>query len=67
VFEDWLFHVVAPLTGYAGLAAACFAAAFHPAEALLGIGAAALVLLFTGIHNAWDAAAYHVWVLKRRE
>jgi hypothetical protein len=25
---------------------------------LFGVGAAALLLLFVGIHNAWDAATY---------
>jgi hypothetical protein len=25
------------------------------------------VLLFTGIHNAWDAASYHVLVARRRQ
>jgi len=34
-------------------------------RALFGVGAAALLLLFTGIHNAWDAVAYHVFVGKR--
>jgi hypothetical protein len=31
-------------------------------EALFGVGAAALLLLFDGIHNAWDNVAYHVLV-----
>jgi hypothetical protein len=34
-------------------------------EALFGIEAAVLLLLFTGIHNAWDAVVYHVLVDKR--
>jgi hypothetical protein len=29
---------------------------------LFGVGAAALLLLFVGIHNAWDAVTYHVFV-----
>ena len=28
--------------------------------ALFGVGAAALLLLFTGIHNAWDSIVYLV-------
>jgi len=60
--EDWLFHAMLPLAAYAMLAISAFAAVFHPREALFGIGAAALVLLFGGIHNAWDAVAYHVLV-----
>jgi hypothetical protein len=26
------------------------------------VGAAALLLLFVGIHNAWDAVTYHIFV-----
>lgn len=64
VFEDWLFHVVLPFAAYATLAAAAFAAGSYLREALFGIGAAALLLLFIGIHNAWDAVTYHVFVNK---
>jgi hypothetical protein len=28
--------------------------------ALFLVGTAALVLLFIGIHNAWDAVTYHI-------
>jgi hypothetical protein len=28
---------------------------------------AALLLLFVGIHNAWDAATYHVFVTRRKQ
>lgn len=34
-------------------------------KALFGVGAATLLLLFAGIHNAWDAVAYHVFVNMR--
>jgi len=64
VFEDWLFHVLLPLAAYTTLAVAAFAAGSHLREALFGIGAAALLLLFVGIHNAWDAVTYHVFVSK---
>jgi len=61
VFEDWLFHVLLPFVAYTTLAATAFAAGSHLREALFGIGAAALLLLFVGIHNAWDAVTYHVF------
>jgi hypothetical protein len=61
VFEDWLFHVLLPFAAYTTLAAAAFAAGSHLRLALFGIGAAALLLLFIGIHNAWDAVTYHVF------
>jgi hypothetical protein len=31
------------------------------------VGAAALLLLFIGIRNAWDAVTYHVFVRSRQE
>jgi len=64
-FEDWLFHVVLPLAAYVTLALSAFAAFSHAREALFGVGGAALVLLFVGIHNAWDAVSYHVFVNMR--
>jgi hypothetical protein len=64
-FEDWLFHVVLPLAAYALLVLSAFAALSHTRESLFGVGAAALLLLFIGIHNAWDAVFYHVFFIKR--
>jgi hypothetical protein len=60
VFEDWLFHILLPLLAYAILAVSAFMASTHTSETLFGIGAVALLLLFIGIHNAWDAVTYHV-------
>jgi hypothetical protein len=64
-FEDWLCHCVLPLIAYAILiASAGLLVANH--EALFGVAAATAMLLFIGIHNAWDAAAYHVFERSRR-
>jgi hypothetical protein len=65
VFEDWLFHVLLPFAAYAMLAGSAFAAYSHARTALFIVGAAALLLLFVGIHNAWDAVTYHVFVRRR--
>jgi hypothetical protein len=62
VFEDWLFHVLLPLFAYAMLALSSFAAASHTHDALFAVGGGSLLLLFIGIHNAWDNVAYHVLV-----
>src|SRR5256886_14483450 len=62
VFEDWLFHVVLPFAAYAVLAVSAFAAPYSARPALFLVGAAALVLLSIGIHNAWDAVTYQVFV-----
>jgi hypothetical protein len=64
VFEDWLCHVLLPFAAYTTLAVTVFAVRSHLHEALFGIGASALLLLFVGIHNAWDAVTYHVFVNK---
>ena len=63
-FEDWLFHVLLPLVAYLALALSAYAARFEFQDALFGVGAAALLLLFIGIHNAWDAVTYHVFVIR---
>ena len=65
--EDWLFHAVLPLTAYATLAAAAFVALSRTHEAMFAIAGATLALLFTSIHNAWDATAYHVLVNQNRQ
>src|ERR1044072_1362682 len=64
VFEDWLFHVLLPLAAYATLATASVARAYAQ-SALCAVGAATLLLLFVGIHNAWDAVTYHIFVNRR--
>lgn len=66
VLEDWLFHAVLPAAAYASLALSAFIAPAHARGALFAVGAASLVLLFAGIHNAWDAVIYHL-VTARRE
>jgi len=38
----------------------------HTRDALLGVGAATLLLLFIGILNAWDAVSYYVFVNMRK-
>ncbi len=66
VFEDWLFHAVLPFIAYAILAASSIEVRWRPHEALFGVGGAALLLLFIGIHNSWDSVAYHVFVSRAK-
>jgi hypothetical protein len=63
-FEDWLCHVLLPLAAYAILAGSAYASRVNARGAMFGVGAAALLLLFVGIHNAWDAVTYHIFVIK---
>jgi len=62
VFEDWLFHSILPLSGYAILAVSALAFSSYERRALFGVGGATLLLLFVGIHNAWDTVTYNVFV-----
>lgn len=59
---DWLHYVLLPLGAYAMLALSALPASAHKREALFGVGASTLLLLFIGIHNAWDSVAYLVFV-----
>jgi hypothetical protein len=67
VFEDWLFHALLPFAAYIILVVAAFLSHSNARIALFSIGGAALILLFVGIHNAWDAVTYHVFVRSRKE
>ena len=66
VFEDWLFHVILPIAAYAILFGSAFATRDHARTALFLAAAAALLLLFIGIHNAWDTVTHLVFVEGRK-
>ena len=59
VIDDWIWNATLPSLCYLGLLVAGVLALQRTALALYIIGAAALTLLFVGVHNAWDLA---VWV-----
>src|ERR1043166_2281143 len=67
VFEDWLFHAVLPLAAYAILSISSFVAQSSARPALFLVGGATLIFLFVGIHNAWDAVTYHIFVNMPKE
>ncbi len=58
VFEDWLFHAGLPILAYLSLLVFGVVAFHHPVTALYVIAGVSLLLLYVGIHNAWDAAVY---------
>jgi hypothetical protein len=61
-FEDWLFHVLLPLAAYVALGASAYVARMDLKQSLFAVASAALLLLFIGIHNAWDAVTYHIYM-----
>ncbi len=58
VLEDWLWHTVLPLVSYTALVVAAIVLPGHAAPALFVIAAGTVLLLFIGIHNAWDNVIY---------
>ena len=58
VFEDWLWHVFLTFVAYASLLAGALMLVQHTESALFAIGGASVLLLFIGIHNAWDTVTW---------
>jgi hypothetical protein len=67
VLEDWLWHTVFPLVSYTALVVAALLLPIYPAPALFVIAAATVLLLFIGIHNAWDNLTYIALELSQPE
>jgi hypothetical protein len=60
VLEDWVFHSILPIVAYGALFVADAMMMRDSTDSLFAIAAAALLLLFIGIHNAWDTVTYLV-------
>ncbi len=58
VFEDWLWHTILPVLAYSALFVAGIIFSRSTAAALFVIAAAVLLLVFIGIHNAWDTLTF---------
>ncbi len=60
VLEDWIWHVTLPILASGLLMVAAFMLVAHETVAMFMTGSAVLLLLFIGIHNAWDTVSYIV-------
>ena len=58
VLEDWVWHNVLPILAHVALLLAALRLAGSPTPSLFVIAGAVLLLLFIGIHNAWDTVTY---------
>jgi hypothetical protein len=58
VFEDWLWHVALPLVAYLILLTTGITLRGAPVPCLFVIAATTLLLVYIGIHNAWDTVIY---------
>lgn len=64
--EDWMFHALLPLAAYMVLGASALGTLWFARGALFAVAGSTLLLLFIGIHNAWDAVTYHVFVQRAK-
>jgi hypothetical protein len=58
VTEDWVWHVIMPMLAYATLFAAGVILGPGSVGALFFVAGSVLLLVFIGIHNAWDTITY---------
>jgi hypothetical protein len=65
VAEDWTWHVVFPLASYVVLLAAGVLLAHYSLISLFAVAAATLLLVYIGIHNAWDTTTYVAALAKK--
>jgi hypothetical protein len=63
VREDWVWNVIVPSVSYAGIACLGILIWHRAEQSLFAVAALALLLLFTGIRNAWDIA---VWMTTQK-
>jgi hypothetical protein len=59
VREDWIWNVSLPAVAYGSLLAVAFLIWRWPAGSIYGVAAALVLLMFVGIHNAWDIAVWN--------
>src|ERR1700729_735430 len=58
VWEDWLWNLILPTVAYGALLLAADLIWYYRAASLYSVAAVSLLLLFIGIHNAWDIAVW---------
>jgi cytochrome bd-type quinol oxidase subunit 2 len=59
VREDWIWNAILPAIAYGFLIACAFLVWRRPEQSMYGIAAASVLLMFIGIHNAWDVAVWN--------
>lgn len=61
--SDWIWNAALPVLGYLALAVTGLVLPHHPAASLYAVSGVVLLILFIGIHNAWDVV---VWITTER-
>jgi hypothetical protein len=55
---DWTWYTILPLIAYLDILGCAVVLPGRPGPTLLTLGAGVLLLIFIGIHNAWDVVTY---------
>ncbi|MDB5040932.1 MAG: hypothetical protein JWN27_1658 [Candidatus Eremiobacteraeota bacterium] len=56
--DDWVWFAILPSIAYVAILAAAILLPSVPTQALFALAGANLLLIFIGIHNAWDVVTY---------
>ena len=56
--EDWVWHTLLPLLAYGAILAGAVMLPSLTVRALFALAAAVVMMLFIGIHNAWDIVTF---------
>jgi hypothetical protein len=64
VLEDWIWHVILPLIAYVAILIASVQVVDHPTVPLFLVAGSSMLLLFIGIHNAWDTVTFVMLSMK---
>ena len=67
VLEDWAWHVVLPLLAYSAIIGTALLFARYTDVGLFMAGGSATLLVFIGIHNAWDTVTHLTLQRLKRE
>ena len=67
VAEDWTWHVALPFVAYLGQILAATMLSRRTLFALFVIAGSALLLVYIGIHNAWDTTTYVAFTQRQSE
>jgi hypothetical protein len=59
VREDWIWNVVLPALVYSALFAIALLIWRRPEQCMYGAAVVSVLLMFIGIHNAWDIAVWN--------
>jgi hypothetical protein len=67
VWEDWLWHSILPAVAYLILTVGALTFWHSHRNGLFMVATTSMMLLFIGIHNAWDSVAYITTELAKQQ